>query len=106
MVMKTFFEDFPAWPDCAVGYALATPETAARITSHLMSWPNVTGLAAAKACVVDEKFISYSRGKIFEGRQMVNDTLAEKRNHAAAVGNQFRVCGHRSGCRRIRTQDG
>ena len=44
-----------------------------------MRWPhpNVAGLAAAKACVTDDEFISYSRSKIFEGRQMVNDTLTE-----------------------------
>ena len=76
VVMKTFSKIF-GMAGLRVGYALAKPETAELITSHVMSWPNVAGLAAAKACVTDEQFIGYSRSKIFEGRQMVNDTLKE-----------------------------
>jgi histidinol-phosphate aminotransferase len=76
VVMKTFSKIF-GMAGLRVGYALAAPETADLIASRVMSWPNVAGLAAAKACVTDEEFISYSRSKIFEGRQMVNDTLKE-----------------------------
>ena len=40
-----------------------------------MAWPNGVGLAAAKACYTDDEFIEFSRSKIFEGRDMVVDTL-------------------------------
>ncbi len=40
-----------------------------------MAWPNVAGLAAALASINDEEFIGFSRAKIWEGREMVNETF-------------------------------
>ena len=40
-----------------------------------MAWPNVVGLAAAKASFEDAGFRAFSRKKIIEGRKIVNDTF-------------------------------
>jgi histidinol-phosphate aminotransferase len=76
IVMRTFSKIF-GMAGLRVGYTLTSPEHASTITKHIMSWPNVAGFAAAKACITDEKFINYSRSKIFQAREIVNDTFRE-----------------------------
>lgn len=76
IVMRTFSKIF-GMAGLRVGYAMARPNLAKIIEGHVMAWPNVTGLSAALASYTDDKFISFSRGKIHEGRKMVNDTFRE-----------------------------
>ena len=45
------------------------------VNGHVMAWPNGVGLATALASYQDEEFIAFSRGKIIEGREMVNATF-------------------------------
>lgn len=55
-----------------VGYAISTPENAARIRAHNMTVGlNSAGLAAALASYDDTAFTSHSRQRILEGRAML-----------------------------------
>lgn len=74
IVMRTFSKIF-GMAGMRVGYSLGRPDLVKVIDEHLMAWPNVVGLAAANASYTDDEFIKFSRGKIIEGRNMVNDTL-------------------------------
>jgi histidinol-phosphate aminotransferase len=74
IVMRTFSKIF-GMAGMRVGYGIARPDLAKVVSGHVMSWQNVVGLAAANAVYTDEEFIKYSRGKVIEGRKMVNDTL-------------------------------
>jgi len=74
IVLRTFSKIF-GMAGMRVGYGMTRPEYAATINGHLMAWPNVAGLAAAKASYTDHDFIAYSRDKIITGRQMVNETF-------------------------------
>lgn len=58
-----------------VGYTISSAETAAKIRSTLMSWTPCTSIAAAIGCYDDEGFITYSKSKIVEAREMVTTTL-------------------------------
>ena len=58
-----------------VGYTISSAETAAKIRAAVMSSSPCTSTAAAIGCYNDEAFIAYSKGKIVEGRQMVEATL-------------------------------
>jgi len=61
-----------------VGYAMGRADLAARVRSHVMSWPNIVGLAAAHASYNDDEFIQFSTDKIVQGRNMVIDTFRGK----------------------------
>jgi len=74
VVMRTFSKIF-GMAGMRVGYGMARPDLARTIADHVMAWPNVVGLAAAHASYTDDEFIKFSRGKVREGRQMVNDTF-------------------------------
>ena len=76
VVMRTFSKLF-GMAGMRVGYGIGRPDIAKIIADHVMAWPNGVGLAAAKACYTDDEFIAFSRSKIFEGRDMVVDTLRE-----------------------------
>jgi len=76
IVMRTFSKIF-GMAGMRVGYGMARPDLAKTIAGHVMAWPNVVGLAAAHASYTDDEFIKFSRGKIHEGRKMVNDTFRE-----------------------------
>jgi histidinol-phosphate aminotransferase len=74
VVMRTFSKIF-GMAGLRVGYGMARPDLAQTIAGHVMAWPNGVGLAAALASYTDEEFINLSRAKIFEGREMVNETF-------------------------------
>jgi len=74
IVMRTFSKIF-GMAGLRVGYGMARPDLAETIVDYLMAWPNGVGLAAALASYNDEQFINFSRAKIFEGREMVNETF-------------------------------
>lgn len=74
VVMRTFSKIF-GMAGLRVGYGMARPDLAQTIAGHVMAWANGVGLAAALASYTDEEFINFSRAKIFEGREMVNETF-------------------------------
>ena len=85
IVFRTFSKIF-GMAGMRVGYAMGRPDHARSIARYVMSWPNVAGLAAAVACIDDDEFIRFSRGKIFEGRDMVSETF--RRNGIEPVPSQ------------------
>jgi histidinol-phosphate aminotransferase len=74
IVMRTFSKIF-GMAGLRVGYGMARPDLAKIVEGHVMAWPNSPGLAAAHASYNDAEFIRFSRSKIIEGRNMVNETL-------------------------------
>jgi histidinol-phosphate aminotransferase len=55
-----------------VGYALTTPENAQRITGNIMTVDlSTSALAAAIASLNDEAFMTFSRNRILQGREMI-----------------------------------
>ena len=74
IVIRTFSKIF-GMAGMRIGYGMARPDHAKTITGHLVNYPNVAGLAAANASYDDQEFITFSRSKILEGRNMVIDTL-------------------------------
>ncbi len=74
IVMRTFSKIF-GMAGLRVGYGMTRPDHARTIAGHVMAWPNAAGLAAALASINDDEFIDFSRAKIFEGREMVNETF-------------------------------
>jgi histidinol-phosphate aminotransferase len=85
IVFRTFSKIF-GMAGMRVGYAMTRPDLARTIARHVMSWPNVAGLAAAVASINDNEFIGFSRSKIFEARDMVNETF--RRNGIEPVPSQ------------------
>lgn len=60
-----------------VGYALARPDLIARMEPWSMSvGGNTAGLAAAIASYGDTAFLAMSRGRILEGRALINEAVA------------------------------
>lgn len=74
IVMRTFSKIF-GMAGLRVGYGMARPDLARTIADHVMAWPNGPGLAAAHASYNDAEFIRFSREKVIEGRNMVNETF-------------------------------
>ena len=58
-----------------VGYTISSAETAAKIRYTQMSWTPCTSIAAAIGCYNDEAFITGSKSKIVEAREMITATL-------------------------------
>lgn len=58
-----------------MGYTISSPETAQKIQATAMSWSPCTSYAAAIGCYNDEAFLSFSKGKVVEARQMITTTL-------------------------------
>lgn len=73
-VMRTFSKIF-GMAGYRVGYGMGHPDIASLVTDHVMAWPNGVGLATAYASYLDDEFITFSREKILEGRDMVNETF-------------------------------
>lgn len=74
IIMRTFSKIF-GMAGLRVGYGMARPDLAKTIGGHVMAWPNGPGLAAAYASYNDDEFIRFSRAKVLEGRNMVNETF-------------------------------
>lgn len=58
-----------------VGYTISSAETAAKIRYTQMSWTPCTSIAAAIGCYNDDAFITGSKSKIVEAREMITATL-------------------------------
>lgn len=74
LVMRTFSKLF-GMAGFRVGYGMGHPDIAKLVNGHVMAWPNGVGLATALASYRDDEFVKFSRGKIIEGREMVNATF-------------------------------
>jgi len=74
IVMRTFSKLY-GMAGMRIGYAMGRADLAARVRNHVMSWPNIVGLAAAHASYNDDEFIRFSTDKIVQGREMVIDTF-------------------------------
>jgi histidinol-phosphate aminotransferase len=53
-----------------IGYAMASPDNAATIRAHVMSWMGAPQIAAAVASYNDEAFLAFSKAKVTEAREM------------------------------------
>ncbi len=58
-----------------VGYSIARPDITEKIKSNVMSWMGVPQLAAAIASYNDQEFLTFSKAKIVEGREMVMEAV-------------------------------
>jgi histidinol-phosphate aminotransferase len=58
-----------------VGYVISTPEIISEIQPAIMSWMSAPSLASAIGCLNDDGFLEFSRSKIYEGRNMVENML-------------------------------
>lgn len=76
IVMRTFSKIF-GMAGLRVGYGMARPDLAKTIADHLMAWPNGVGMSAALASYRDDQFVRFARGRIFEAREMVEETLRQ-----------------------------
>jgi histidinol-phosphate aminotransferase len=58
-----------------MGYTISSPEVAQKIQATAMSWSPCTSYAAAIGCYNDEEFLTYSKAKVKEAREMITTTL-------------------------------
>jgi histidinol-phosphate aminotransferase len=58
-----------------MGYTISSPEVAQKIQATAMSWSPCTSYAAAIGCYDDEEFLTYSKAKVKEAREMITTTL-------------------------------
>lgn len=76
IVMRTFSKLF-ALAGLRIGYVMAPVKQAELVRAHVMSWPNVVGLAAAITSYEDQTFQTFSRQKIQQGREMLTDIFKQ-----------------------------
>ena len=74
LITRTFSKIF-GMAGLRVGYGMGHPDIVKVVKDHVMAWPNGIGLYAAYYSYLDEDFIAFSRDKILEGREMVNNTF-------------------------------
>ena len=73
-----------------VGYAITSPENAKRIRENLLTiGVNSAALAAALATFDDTQFLTFSRGKVLEGRKILQDGGQDRRADRAALQANF-----------------
>lgn len=58
-----------------LGYTISSPEMAEQIRRTAMSWTPCTSIAAGIGAYNDDAFLTYSKSKVVEGREMVLATL-------------------------------
>lgn len=74
IVMRTFSKIY-GLAGLRIGYVMAPAELTKFVADHIMSWPNIVGIAAALVSYQDQSFITFSKSKIVEGRQLVMDVF-------------------------------
>ena len=85
-----------------IGYILSTPENAERINGNIMTIDlSTSALAAAIASLNDEAFMTFSKNRILEGREMILDATRRAGLDTLPDPGQFRV---REGTRRGRIE--
>lgn len=76
LVMRTFSKIF-GMAGMRVGYGMGRPDIIQRVFQHIMAWPNGVGLTAAYHSYIDDDFVTFSRKKVREGREMVRKTFLD-----------------------------
>lgn len=76
LIMRTFSKIF-GMAGMRIGYGMARYDIVERVSKHVMAWPNGVGLTAAYHSYIDNEFIAFSRQKVSEGREMVNQTFLD-----------------------------
>ena len=74
LITRTFSKIF-GMAGLRVGYGMGHPDIVSVVNDNVMAWRNGVGLYAAYHSYLDEDFISFSRNKILQGREMVNATF-------------------------------
>ena len=74
LITRTFSKIF-GMAGLRVGYGMGHPDIVSVVKDNVMAWPNGVGLYAAYHSYLDEDFITFSRDKILQGREMVNATF-------------------------------
>ena len=74
LITRTFSKIF-GMAGLRVGYGMGHPDIVSVVNDNVMAWRNGVGLYAAYHSYLDEDFITFSRDKILQGREMVNATF-------------------------------
>lgn len=74
LISRTFSKIF-GMAGLRVGYGMGHPDIARLVGGHVMAWANGVGMTCAYHSYLDDEFIGFSRSKILEGREMVNETF-------------------------------
>jgi threonine-phosphate decarboxylase len=81
---------FYGMPALRVGYAVSTPETAARIDAQLPAWPVTTlAAAAAVAAIGDDDYADRTLRAVGDDRQDLRERLASRALETYASGGNF-----------------
>jgi histidinol-phosphate aminotransferase len=72
-----------------IGFAVARPDIIRKLSQYVTGDPNVFGLSAANASLMDAEYVAFVRGRIIEGRQMLLDALATLGKKAAPSQTNF-----------------
>ena len=75
MIVARTFSKIYGMAGIRVGYTISSPEIAQKIQRTAMSWSPCTSYAGAIGAYNDEKFLTYSKSKVVEAREMVKTTL-------------------------------
>jgi histidinol-phosphate aminotransferase len=78
-----------------VGYGIAKPDLAKKLSTYRMTTPNMLGLMAASASLDDSEFLALSKRKIAEGREVIYRLCAARKlAYVESAGNfVFFDCG-------------
>ena len=74
LITRTFSKIF-GMAGLRVGYGMGHPNIVSDVKDNVMAWPNGVGLYAAYHSYLDDDFITFSREKIVQGREMVTATF-------------------------------
>lgn len=72
-----------------VGFAVARPDTIRKLQQYVTGDPNVFGMHAANASLMDTEYQAFAKAKNAEGRTMLLDTLAKLGKKAAPSQTNF-----------------
>lgn len=76
IVSKTFSKVF-GLAGIRLGYLIARPELAAKLSSRVVANTNIMAIEAGKAALKDTEFYNFSVNKAKEAKKMITDTLDE-----------------------------
>uniref|UniRef100_UPI00404B7459 pyridoxal phosphate-dependent aminotransferase n=1 Tax=Fulvivirga sp. TaxID=1931237 RepID=UPI00404B7459 len=76
IVSKTFSKVY-GLAGIRIGYLIARPDIASRLSDNIMANTNVLGIAAAVEALKDDEFYNFSLGKVKECKSMIYKTLDE-----------------------------
>jgi len=76
IVSKTFSKVY-GLAGIRLGYLIARPELAAKLSARVVANTNIMAIEAGKAALKDEEFYNFSVNKAKEAKKMITDTLDE-----------------------------